>query len=385
MAASLTSRTLARPAFESAFEPPAFLKAMLDFEAALAESEAAEGLIPASSAAAIAKACAGVSFDVEAIVAEGKRQGTLVVPFVKALRAATERIAREAASHVHLGSTTQDVLDTAMVLCLGPCLDEADRSLEAAVRSLARRAREHRATPMAGRTLMQPAVPITAGLKLARWAAALAQDRERLADAAASGLAVQLGGAVGALEVLGAKGPAVRHRVALALGLADVPEWHSHRNNWLDLLDRIALVVVTTGKIARDLALLGQAEVGEMREAPPQEGVGGSSAMPHKRNPVGCLHALAAAARMPGLIATVHFGAAELEHERALGGWQAELVAVPEIAGALGSALDFLDTIAGSLVVDAGRMRANLAACGPAPASLDAVDELLGILTPYLT
>ncbi len=168
-----------------------------------------------------------------------------------------------------------------------------------------------------------------------------------------SGLAVQLGGAVGALEVLGAKGPAVRHRVALALGLADVPEWHSHRNNWIDLLDRIALVVVTAGKIARDVSLLGQAEVGEMRDAPPQEGVGGSSAMPHKRNPVGCLHALAAAARMPGLIATVHLAAAELEHERALGGWQAELVAVPEIAGALGSALDFLDTIAGSLVIDA--------------------------------
>jgi 3-carboxy-cis,cis-muconate cycloisomerase len=238
---------------------------------------------------------------------------------------------------------------------------------------------------MAGRTLMQPAVPITAGLKLARWATALAQDRERLAEAAATGLAVQLGGAVGALEVLGPKGPAVRHRVALALGLADVPEWHSHRNNWLDLLDRIALVVVTAGKIARDLALLGQAEVGEMRDAPPREGVGGSSAMPHKRNPVGCLHALAAAARMPGLIATVHLAAAELEHERALGGWQAELVAVPEIAGALGSALDFLDTIAGSLVIDAERMRANVAACGPAPSSLDAVDELLGSLAFYLT
>jgi 3-carboxy-cis,cis-muconate cycloisomerase len=385
MAGSLTSRTLARPAFESAFEPPAFLAAMLAFEAALAESEAAEGVIPPASAATIARGCKAVSFDVEALVAEAKRHGTLVVPFVKTLRAATGGIAHEAAAHVHYGSTTQDVLDTAMALCLKPCLDEADRSLEAAVRALARRAREHRATPMAGRTLMQPAVPITAGLKLARWASALAQDRERLADAAATGLAVQFGGAVGALETLGAKGPAVRHRIALALGLADVPEWQSHRNNWIDLLDRIALVVITAGKIAHDVALLGQAEVGEMRDAPPQEGVGGSSAMPHKRNPVGCLHAIAAATRMPGLIATVHAGAAQLEHERALGGWQAELVAVPEIAGALGSALDFLDTIAASLVIDAERMRANVAACGPAPASTDAVDELLANLAPYLT
>jgi 3-carboxy-cis,cis-muconate cycloisomerase len=385
MAASLTSRTLARPAFEIAFEPPAFLRAMLAFEAALARAEAAEGLIPDASARAIAAACGSVSFDVEALVGEAKRNGTLVVPFVKALRAQVQRVLPDAAAHVHFGSTTQDVLDTAMALCLRECLDEADRSLEAAVRALAARAREHRATPMAGRTLMQPAIPITAGLKIARWAAALAHDRERLADAQVEGLAVQLGGPVGALEALGAKGPAVRHRVAMELGLADVPEWQSHRNDWIDLLDRIGLVVLTAGKIALDLSLLGQAEVGEMREAPPEEGVGGSSAMPHKRNPVGCLHAIAAATRMPGLLAIVHAGAIS-PHERALGEWQAELETVPEIAGALGRALDFLDLVAGSLVVDPERMRANLGGCGPAAAApLEAVDELLAGLSPYLT
>jgi 3-carboxy-cis,cis-muconate cycloisomerase len=274
-----------------------------------------------------------------------------------------------------------------MVLCLKPCLEEADISLEAAVRSLARRAREHRATPMLGRTLMQPAIPITAGLKIGRWAKALACDREGLAESQALGLALQLGGPVGALEVMGSKGAAVRHRMAMDLGLADTVSWQCHRNAWLEVMGRIAQVVATAGKIARDVALLAQPEVGEMLEAPPTAGVGASSAMPHKRNPVGCAHALAASIRMPGLLATMH-AAAGGEHERALGGWQAESATVPEIAGALGSSLDFLDIIAGSLVVNADRMRANVTAYGDGAgaASVEgSVDELLAELAPYLT
>jgi 3-carboxy-cis,cis-muconate cycloisomerase len=273
-----------------------------------------------------------------------------------------------------------------MALCLGSCLDEADRALEAAVRSIARRAREHRATPMLGRTLMQPALPITAGLKLARWAIALAHDRERIAEARASGLAVQLGGPVGALEALGAKGPAVRHRLALRLGLADAPSWHTHRNAWIDLLDRVGQVVATIGKISRDVSLCSQPEMAEMLEAPPTAGAGASSSMPHKRNPVACAHGLAAALTMPGLLATLH-AAAIAEHERALGGWQAELAIVPRIAGCLGTAIDGLDTIAASLVIDADRMKANLAAQGggSVEALLPATDDLLGALAPYLS
>ncbi|MGE5616817.1 MAG: lyase family protein [Bacillota bacterium] len=222
---------------------------------------------------------------------------------------------------------------------------------------------------------------------LARWALALAHDRERLGEAAEAGLAVQFGGAVGALEAFGEKGPAIRHRIALALGLADVVAWQNHRNAWIDLLDRIAQAVVTIGKIAGDIALLMQPEVAEMRESPPRAGVGASSAMPHKRNPVGCAHALAAATRMPGLLAGVH-AAALGQHERALGGWQAELAIVPEIASAFGSSLDFLDLIAASLVVDADRMKANLERYGEVAydtKSLEpAVDELLAALAPHL-
>jgi 3-carboxy-cis,cis-muconate cycloisomerase len=306
---------------------------------------------------------------------------------VRLLREAVGRTSPAHASQLHFGATSQDVLDTAMVLCLKPCLEEADRALDAAVRALARRAREHRATPMLGRTLMQPAIPITAGLKIGRWATALAADRERLAEAAAVGLAVQLGGPVGALEGMAGKGPAVRHRLALHLGLADAPAWHSHRNAWLDLLGRMAQVTATAGKIARDVALMAQPEVGEMLEAAPREGVGASSAMPHKRNSVGCVHALAAATRMPGLLAAAHAAAAG-EHERALGAWQSEGSTVPEIAGALGSSLDFLETITASLVVNAERMKANVVAYGEeaTAASFEgACDELLAELAPYLT
>jgi 3-carboxy-cis,cis-muconate cycloisomerase len=389
MAGALLARTLARPSFEAAFAAPAYLRAMLAFEAALAEAEAAEGLIPAASAKAIEAACASVTFDVDALVAEAKRNATLVVPFVNALRAEVAKQSSGAAKDAHFGSTTQDVLDTASVLCLKACLEEADRSLEAAIRGLARRAREHRATPMLGRTLMQPAIPMTAGLKIARWAVALAHDRTRLADLQAEGLAVQLGGAVGALEALGARGAAVRHRVAMRLGLADAPSWHVHRNAWIALLDGIAQLVVTIGKIGRDLSLASQPEVGEMRESPPRGDVGLSSAMPHKRNPAGCVHALAAATRMPGLVATVH-AAAIVEHERALGAWQAELAVLPDIASCLGSAIDFLEIVGESLVVDARRMQENLEKYGapgtrPSGACEPATDELLATLAPYLS
>ncbi len=384
MAGALAARTLARPSFETAFAAPAFTRAMLAFESALAHGEAAEGHIPEARARAIALACESLHVDEERLVVEGKRSATLAVPLVDMLRAEVSRHSREAAGHVHFGATSQDVLDTAMVLCLKSCLEEADRSLEGAIRALAAKAREHAATPMMGRTLMQPALAITAGLKIARWAVALAHDRDRLADAQAAGLALQLGGPVGALEALGAKAPAVRHRVAMRLALADAPSWHAHRNAWIDLLGRTAQVVITAGKIARDVSLMQQPEVGEMLEAPPRAGVGASSSMPHKRNPVGCVHALAAATRMPGLIATLH-AAAVAEHERALGGWQAELAVVPEIAGQLGSSLDFLDGIAQSLVVDAARMKANLGAqAGPAPSCIPAVEELLASLSPYL-
>ena len=389
MASSLAARMLARPSFEKAFSPQSFVRAMLAFESALARAQADEGLIPQRDAETIASACATIVIDLEGLVAEGRRHASLAVPLVRLLREETARRRGGAEKHVHLGATSQDVLDTATVLCLKPCLEEADRALESAIRVLALRAIEHRATPMLGRTLMQPAMPITAGLKLARWAAALAQDRERLAEAQADALAVQLGGPVGALESLGAKAPAVRHHLATHLGLADVPSWHAHRNAWIDLLDRMAQVTVTAGKIARDVSIASQPEIGEMLEAAPSDSAGGSSSMPHKRNPAACALALAAAHRMPGLVASLH-ASAIAENERGLGGWQAELAIVPEMASVLGTSVDFVEAIGPSLVIDAPRMAENLERFGEGrgsdAASLQAaMDELLARLATYLS
>lgn len=356
---NLVGRSFARDTFAQAFSPDAFVRAMLDFERALAEAEGNAGVIPQDAARVISAVCADLTVDPEALAREGKRSGSLAVPLVKAL---TERVARAdlgAAAFVHYGSTSQDVLDTALVLCLKPCLFDADRVLATAVSRLAVHARRHAGVVMLGRTLMQPATPITAGVKIARWAAALHRCRLRLAEARERALCIQLGGAVGTLDALGDRRVHVRHRLAMRLELAEARQWHDQRDELLRLMTELAIVTETIGKIARDIALLSQAEVGEMLESPPVKGVGGSSAMPHKRNPVACLQALTAALRAPGLMATL-LSSSLGEHERALGGWQAELVTIPELVDAAGSALDALERIAAGLVVNAERMRANL-------------------------
>jgi 3-carboxy-cis,cis-muconate cycloisomerase len=358
---NLVGRSFARDAFTRALSADAFVRAMLDFERALALAEGDVGIVPQDAARVIARTCSDLSLSPEALAADGKRSGSLAVPLVKAL---TEHVARadpRAAAFVHYGSTSQDVLDTALVLCLKPCLDDADSVLAAAVSSLVGHARRHAGVVMLGRTLMQPATPITAGVKIARWAAALHRCRLRLAEARERALCIQLGGAVGTLDALGGKRASVRNGVAMRLHLREARQWHDQRDELLRLMVELAIVTETIGKIARDVSLLAQAEVGEMLEAAPVKGVGGSSAMPHKRNPVACLQALTAAARVPGLMATV-LSSSVGEHERALGGWQAELVTIPELLDATGSALDALERIAGGLVVIPERMKANLEA-----------------------
>jgi 3-carboxy-cis,cis-muconate cycloisomerase len=239
-----------------------------------------------------------------------------------------------------------------------PCVAEADRVLAESVTQLAGHARQNASAVMLGRTMMQPAIPITAGIKIARWAAALNRCRVRLVETGGRALCVQLGGPVGTLDALGTKRVEVRRAVAKRLGLADASSWHTHRDELLAFASALSILVAAVGKIAADIALLSQAEVGEMLEAAPRKGVGTSSAMPHKRNPVACLQALAAAARAPGLMATLlHAGH---EHERAIGGWQAELATLPDLVETAGGALDALERIAAGLVVNPARMRQNL-------------------------
>ena len=358
---SLVGKSFARDAFTQAFSAEAFVRAMLDFERALASAQGDVGVIPPDAARVIAKACTELSLQPETLASEGKRSGSLAVPLVKALTEHVARVDARAAAFVHYGSTSQDVLDTALILCLKPCLADADRVLATAVTHLAGHARRHADAVMLGRTLMQPATPITAGLKIARWAAALHRCRLRLAEARERALCIQLGGAVGTLDALGDKRVRVRNGLAMRLHLHEARAWHDQRDELLRVMAELAIVTETIGKIARDVSLLSQAEVGEMLESPPTKGVGGSSAMPHKRNPVACLQALAAAVRAPGLMATLLSGSMG-EHERALGGWQAELMTIPELVEVAGSALDALERIAAGLVVNAERMKANLEA-----------------------
>src|SRR5437870_11529387 len=257
---NLVGRSFARDTFAQAFSAEAFVRAMLDFEGALAEAEGAGGVIPQEAARVIAAVCADLSLSPETLAREAKRSGSLAVRLVKAL---TERVARadsRAAAFVHYGSTSQDVLDTALILCLKPCLFDADRVLATAVSRLAGHARRHAGAVMLGRTLMQPATPITAGLKIARWAAALHRCRLRLAEARERALCIQLGGAVGTLDAIGAKRAMVRNGLAMRLHLHEARAWHDHRDELTRLLTELALVTTTVGKIARDVALLSQAE-----------------------------------------------------------------------------------------------------------------------------
>lgn len=356
MADNPVARALGRASFAGAFGDTTYARAMLAFERALAEAQADAGLIPAAAARSIGAACDALQPSGELLVGEARRCGSLAIPLVKALTEEVRKHDAAAAAYVHYGSTSQDVLDSALVLCLKPCLEEADRVLGTAAAQLAAHARKHARVLMLGRTLMQPASPISAGLKIARWAGSLARCRGRLGTAAQRALCVQLGGAVGALDALGAKRSAVRSGVARRLGLADGPAWHTQRDALLALGAELAILIGAIGKIARDLALLSQAEIQEMQES---QGGGGSTAMPHKRNPVACMQALAAAARAPGLFATL-LHAADQEHERALGAWQAELATWPDLAGAAGGALDAIERIAAGLAVNAERMSANL-------------------------
>ena len=319
-----TSETL------GAFSDRAFVDAMLRFEAALARAQAAEGLIPESAAHSIVSSCKVELFDVAKIVRESGRAGSVAIPLVKALREAVGLFNAEAAPFVHFGSTSQDVIDSAMALVTREAVALVEADLAKAADALLRLAVAHAETPMLARTLMQPASVTSFGFKCAGWAAPLVRSRIRLRDAARHALQLQLGGAVGTLAQMKGQGAAVRQRMAKELGLGDPgATWHTQRDEWVALGCELGLVTGSLGKIAVDIALLGQYEVGEVAE-PSEPGRGGSSAMPHKRNPVASMVAIAAAHRAPQRVAAL-LGAMPQQHERALGAWQAELAEWPQL------------------------------------------------------
>ena len=335
------------------------LQHMLDFEAALARAEAAAGVIPGHVVESIAKACKAESFDLAQLADAATRSGSLAIPMVKALTAAVAKVDAEAARYVHWGATSQDVIDTATMLSLRAGIDALLADLDRAIKGFAALARKHRHTAVVGRTWLQHALPIPFGLKLAEYAAALHRSKLRVTRLREGTLALQFGGAAGTLAALGDKGLAVSDALARELGLR-LPEapWHTHRDRVAEAASVFAIIAGSCGKIARDTSLMMQTDVGEAFE-PAGEGRGGSSTMPHKRNPVAAASALGAATMAPNLAATI-FAAQVQDHERSAGPWHAEWPTLPALMLVTSGALAAIVDLAEGLEVDTARMRDNL-------------------------
>ena len=342
----------------------ALLQALLDAEAALAAASARAGIVPDQAAAAIAAACRADRFDPDDLGRRAEQAGNPVVPLVRDLTGAVERAAGPAAARwVHAGATSQDILDTAASLvafrALGPVLDD----LAGAARAAAALADRHRATVMAGRTLGQQALPTTFGLKAAGWLVALDEAAANLDRVRRTRLAAQLGGAAGTLASLGPAGVEVAGHYARALGLCEPTlPWHTDRVRVAELAGALGAAAGALGKLALDVTLLAQTEVGEVAE-PATDGRGGSSTLPHKRNPVRAVLVRAATDRVPGLVATL-LAAMAHEQERATGAWHAEWEPRAELLRLVGGAAARTRELLEGLEVDPDRMRANLEATG---------------------
>lgn len=342
-----------------AFSERNFLAAMLRFEASLARAQASVGLIPEAAAQSIIGTCKVELFDVAKIVRESGRAGSIAVPFVKSLQETVGLFNKEAAGFVHFGSSSQDVIDTAMALVTRNALSLIEADVGKAVTALLALAERHADHPVLARTLMQPASVTSFGLKCAGWAAPLLRSMQRLQVTSGNALSLQLGGAVGTLAQMKGKGQQVTALMAAELKLkAPLLSWHTQRDEWVALGCELGLLVGSLGKIAKDISLMGQYEVGEVAE-PSEPGRGGLSAMPHKRKPVACMVALAAAQRAPQHVAAL-LAAMPQEYERALGNWQAELAEWPGLLMSVHGAARAMAQALPGLQVDTQRMRANL-------------------------
>lgn len=369
----------------------AWLQAMLDTEAGLARALERAGIAPAGSGAAVTRAAAARNFDAAELGELSALTGNPVPGLSRLLTRAVAESDEKAARAVHQGATSQDIIDTAAMLLARQAIDAAIADLERAAAAAASLADAHRDTVMIGRTLLQQAVPVTFGVTAAGWLSGLDSALAGLVTVRNQRLAVQFGGAAGTLASLGDRGPRVAALLAEELGLASPPlPWHTERLRLIDAATAMARVTAATGKIARDVTLLAQTEVGEVSEGPADNGGkpggdsgaprrGGSSAMPHKNNPVASVAVLGCARQVPGLLATL-VASAEAEHQRAAGAWHAEWQPFTEILNLGGSAAAWTAELLGGLRADAARMSANLAAAGGLPLAERVTSLLSGIL-----
>jgi 3-carboxy-cis,cis-muconate cycloisomerase len=339
------------------FDDAATIAHALAFEAALARTEAAEGLIATDVAETIVAACAGVTIDPAALAEEAALAGTLAIPLVTRLRAAT---AGDAANAVHRGATSQDVADTILMLQVKQAASLLATDVDRVCAGLYALAERHAATPAIGRTLLQDAMPVGFGLRLAQAAAGIDDAGRRLDQEITSNCKIQLGGAAGTRAGLCDKGAGVARRMADELGLAPGVPWHARRVGIAAIASALGILIGALGKFARDVSLLAQNGVGEAHE-PLVAGRGGSSAMAHKCNPTGCQVALSAALRAPGLVTGILAGL-PAEEERGIGGWQAEGPALADLFLLAAGSAQAMATVAEGLDIDEAAIARNLAA-----------------------
>ena len=360
------------PELRDAVSDRAWLQAMLDAERALARAGSGVGLVPEDAAARIAEACRAELYDAARIADAGREVGNPAGPLVHELR----RAVGDDADYVHLGATSQDIVDTAAMLVTGRALDVVVGELDRLAAGCAALARAHRSTPVAARTLLQQAVPTTFGLKASGWLAGVVDARRTLAAVQRERLAAQLGGAAGTLAALGDRALEIVSLYAEELGLADPAfPWHSNRRRIAEIGSALIAAADATEKIGGDIALLTQSEVAEVAEA----SGGGSSTMPQKRNPVRSALAVANA-RLAKAHAGILLGAPAHEHERAVGSWQAEWEALSGALAFTGGAVASAGDAVTDLEVDAERMRMNLEASG----GLVVAERVSFALTPRL-
>jgi 3-carboxy-cis,cis-muconate cycloisomerase len=344
---------------ERVFSDSEYLQSLLHFEAALARAEFLAGVIPESASRAISEKCQADLFDQKAIIAGAALSGNLAFPVVKQLTELVAKEDKEAAQFVHWGATSQDAIDTATILQVRRALELIDRDLRSLIDVLAALTETHRQTLIVARTWMQQALPTTFGFIVAGWLDAILRHRARLQELRTHVLVLQFGGAVGTLAALGHLGPAVAEGLAedLHLSLPVVP-WHSQRDRLAEVATTLGLCCGTLAKIARDISLHSQTEIGELSE-PIATGRGGSSTMPHKHNPITCAVVLAAGQRVPGLVSTM-LRSMDQEYQRSLGTWHAEWETLPEIVCLTGGALHHLVRMLPGIEVHSDRMRQNL-------------------------
>ncbi|MEI1693076.1 3-carboxy-cis,cis-muconate cycloisomerase [Acinetobacter nosocomialis] len=343
------------------FSDSSLIAYMIQVEVALAQAQAQVGVIPQNAANTIAQVGeqALEKFDFSALAVATGLAGNIAIPFVKQLTAIVKDTDEDASRYVHWGATSQDILDTACILQCRDALSVVEAHLQQCYTTALQQAKQYRHQVMIGRTWLQQALPITLGHKLARWASAFKRDLDRIQAMKSRVLTAQLGGAVGSLASLQDQGSLVVSAFAKQLNLT-VPTstWHGERDRIVEIASVLGMIVGNTGKMARDWSLMMQTEIAELFE-PTAKGRGGSSTMPHKRNPVAAASVLAAANRVPALMSSIYQSMVQ-EHERSLGAWHAEWLAVPEIFQLCAGALSRTNEVLQGFEVNAKHMQQNL-------------------------